>query len=238
MRIEPLPHYRPPRYPTHLRVEAHPELLRLVPRRWRGSPAVLAALGATCVLLDGCARSRPAAQTATRKPPASLVAPVFRHGSGQASFGCVSISPPTFMTEDEARAAIAQEARAAGLRFVKDTSGGSRAARTAGVDKARNVHYEFVSMDRAEEIDDQGRGVVSTAWSVDTVKGAEKVRQGLATRQAPGAYAVFYQPKCDSEEWRSMDFKKAERTIRAEERALLKAQVRDFVKWLKAQGVI
>jgi len=48
------------------------------------------------------------------------IAPVFVHGGGRGSFGCVSVAPPAFLSEDEAFEVIQEEARRYGVIFSKD----------------------------------------------------------------------------------------------------------------------
>ena len=42
--VSPVNHYSEPDYPTCEFLEAHPELLRILPKRWRTKPLVLTAL--------------------------------------------------------------------------------------------------------------------------------------------------------------------------------------------------
>ena len=44
MKLAPLKNYRGPDYPTREILDQHPELLRVLPRRWRNSPVVLLSL--------------------------------------------------------------------------------------------------------------------------------------------------------------------------------------------------
>jgi hypothetical protein len=43
MELRPAARYRQPRYPTHRILDEHPELLRLLPARWRRDTLALAA---------------------------------------------------------------------------------------------------------------------------------------------------------------------------------------------------
>ena len=55
MDIRSVREYRSPSYPTQGILAEHPELLRLVPERWRRNRLVLTGLGLTCsLLLAGC----------------------------------------------------------------------------------------------------------------------------------------------------------------------------------------
>ncbi|MHB9134292.1 MAG: copper amine oxidase N-terminal domain-containing protein [Armatimonadota bacterium] len=50
MQLTPLARYDAPAYPTCKILYAHPELLRLTPRRWQGNAVLLGVLGAVCGL--------------------------------------------------------------------------------------------------------------------------------------------------------------------------------------------
>ena len=54
MKIQPICRYKAPRFPTQYVLNTHPELLRLVPARWKSNPVVLSALGAVSAMLIGC----------------------------------------------------------------------------------------------------------------------------------------------------------------------------------------
>jgi len=85
MKLAPLKNYRGPDYPTREILDQHPELLRVLPRRWRNSPVVLGTLAGLLALME---------QSEVRAADKSAlhVAPIFEHGSGQGAFGCVAES--------------------------------------------------------------------------------------------------------------------------------------------------
>jgi hypothetical protein len=71
---------------------------------------------------------------------------------------------------------------------------------------------------------------------------AQSLGNGLKTAKPAGVYAVFYDPNDSGPVVRN---KKGQiDSVRYEKKALaackqdLRAQVRDFIQWLKAQGVI
>jgi len=124
MLIKPVKRYRPPGYPAQDVLRRHPELLRLLPRRWRDAPLVVSALSLACLVL--AARDGVAADSAGKgaedgaRPPAQAarVAPIFHHGTGRGAFGCVSVAAPYLLSEDEARQVIVEEAATAGIHFT------------------------------------------------------------------------------------------------------------------------
>lgn len=209
MKITPVKRYKPPRFPIHDVLRDHPELLRLVPKRWVNSPLVLSALSFACLILTSCNRAdsnaiawddamfgeasieqseipcdlpaswhdRCAGYSIVPVVPAKnqRIAPIFQHGEGRGAYGCVSTAAPLFLTEDEARKVIMEEAASAGINFEPDIKTldavdvplsamkgsakkdsdlrtGVAKIRTNhgqfvldGTDRQRNISYEFVS---------------------------------------------------------------------------------------------
>src|ERR1035441_2808503 len=115
MNIQPVRGKVNPRYPSSDYLEQHPDLLSVVPERWRQNAFVLRVLGGVVGLVLAAQNSASAQQRAPVPP--SRVAPIFLHGAGRGAFGCVAVSAPVFLTEDEARQVIQQEAKTAGLEF-------------------------------------------------------------------------------------------------------------------------
>jgi hypothetical protein len=270
MDVHPVRRYRKPGFPTRVILNIHPELLRLVPKRWRGNPVVLTALATVCIILT-TARGDWARGAAA----ASKVAPIFEHGEGRGATGCQAINPPVFLSEAEARQVIAEEAKKAGLSFaanakrlqgvqvpVTDTQsslrepspghpGGKAAPRPGtrrrslvldGFDSRRKVGYEFVS---ASDYDawEEPHKMRSTVSLYEVRGAAATLQEGLTTAKPEGTYAVFYDPAARYEDpaekqpWRvpwERRAQEANKTAREE----LRKQVRDFLAWLKAQGVI
>lgn len=112
MKLSPLKDYRGPEYPTQEILKAHPELLRVLPRRWHNNPLVLGTLVGLLALMEQSTAK-------ADDKPTLRVAPIFEHGEGQGAFGCVAIAPPVFLTEAEAREVIEDEAKKAGVEFTK-----------------------------------------------------------------------------------------------------------------------
>jgi hypothetical protein len=245
MRTRPLKHYPTPRFPTRYILYAHPELLRLVPRRWRKCPVVLAALAGVCVVLMGCREVAGGGATPSR------VAPLFVHGQGEGAFGCIVVNPPVFLTEAQARRVIAEEAAKAGIVFQADASRAEIAVPKArgsdrgpapqdrvtlvldGTEAKRHIAYEYVS---DADFDAWSGGARSTVRGYDTRAMAAGLREELAAERPAGAYGVFYDPvgSIGDAAWTRDD--KAKPGPRSEQQ--LRAQVKDFIAWLKAQGVI
>jgi hypothetical protein len=90
--------YRTPAYPTRLEVLSRPELLqRNLPPGWQvvpemaGTVALFLALNSVLLAAD----SKPGGAVA-------VVAPIFDHGEGRGSTGCIVVAPPVFLSEEEA----------------------------------------------------------------------------------------------------------------------------------------
>ncbi len=272
MKVHPVRRYPTPRFPTRAILSAHPELLRLVPKRWRRNPVVLAGLALAC----GVTTLR---WTGRHGALASHVAPIFQHGDGRGAFGCVATNPPVFLTEAEARQVVAEEARKAGITFQPDahslwgvaqpiTSSEPRATGMSvqpastltpfvldGVDRRRRVAYEFVSKEDLAAWESRAPSMYVSSVSVFDVRGAaEALHKGIRVAGPVGAYAVFYDPAVGSDDGRkalgsssagpssatdwNQEGERADTAAKQLAREELRRQVRDFVQWLKGQGVI
>ncbi len=272
MRVAPVRSYARPGYPIRPEVDANPELLRLLPKRWQGNAAVVAALTA-CVAMSGCGKNGANAP--------SRVAPVFVHGEGMAAFACIAVNPPVFLSEDEARKVIVDEAKRSGIAFDSDGKTLQRmslpsipstkqvkwklvyqerkphslSVRLDGYDARQRIAYEYVSGDDLEKWKSGIRSNLRIVGSYSDVKGTAKaLRASMAKAKVAGTYAVFYDPLPDvadvdkgfgseteyqaaSRDW-SGKRAKLQAMQKDVAREQLRAQVKDFIKWLKAQGVI
>jgi hypothetical protein len=275
MRIRPVRHKAVPRYPTSDYLREHPELLYIVPERWRRNTLVLKILGgAACLLL---ASQTASAQQQGGAPP-SGIAPLFLHGEGRAAFGCMAINPPVFLSEDEARQVIQEEAKKAGLVFgpgaftvpdaalpvthpyscpspdgkrIESAQPGTRRGSLTldGFDKKRNVAYEFVSQKHYRAWEDKNSPCWSSVSSSDAKDVAEVLRAGLKPSAGQPWIVVFYEPfasipagcrpssRLPETDWKAR-WEQCELAGKKLDGEQLRMQVRDFIGWLKAQGVI
>ena len=138
MKLTALKDYRGPAYPTQDILRLHPELLRVIPRRWHNNAVVLGTLAGLLAVLEQSA--------AQGDDKATLhCAPIFVHGTGVGAFGCVAVSPPVFLTEAEAQAVIEQEAKSAGVEL------GERGHKLTAVELPVTDEFEFLDrMDQAK----------------------------------------------------------------------------------------
>lgn len=186
--------------------------------------------------------------------PATLDIPIFAHGTGRGSYGCESVAPPVFLSEEEAMQVIEEECAAQGIDLTgqKTISGTFPATSTLPVaisdSDSDETYTGDLSLDGYSE--DLGIGVefVSTDdildWKTDTGMAAtveEFDLKGTAQRLADCTdnVAVFYDPTADHYlEFTGSNEESYVESSKEQSLEELRAQVRDFLQWLKAQGVI
>jgi hypothetical protein len=151
-----------------------------------------------------------------------VVAPVFVHGEGRGATGCVVVNPPIFLSEDEARQVMMEEAKRAGItisarRTIKniqvpvtelllppregyegpiEEKGPPTQLGTLeldGTDPKRNVSFEFVSEDDYIAWKNP-KTPISMVQPYDFIDVTQRVRNGLTQSNVKGAYGVFYDP--------------------------------------------
>ena len=114
MKASPIKRHRAPRYPTKLQAQAQPDLLhRHQPPAWCAVPELT---GAVALFL---AASSLGCRQDGKPGAAAIVAPVFEHGEGRGSTGCIAISPPVFLSEEEAMQVIREELAQRGVRLTE-----------------------------------------------------------------------------------------------------------------------
>lgn len=265
MQVKPVRMKVVPQYPTQDYLETHPELLAIVPERWQQNALVRQVLGGVVCLVMASQSPAVAQQPATAA--ASRIAPLFVHGEGFGMFGCMAVNPPVFLSEDEARKVIQEEAKKAGLEFAPDAltipdvyvpvtehNGCSPIAQRLtrerqalaldGFDRKHGIAFEFVSQQDFIAWESKSPGCVSSVSSFDMKGTAESLRSGLKSAAKVPWLGVFYEPGAargaseasngaTQQGWEQR--RKAGREVGKEE---LRKQVRDFIQWLKAQGVI
>lgn len=116
MKPNPVRKYRTPLYPTRLEALADPALLREhLPAAWRLKPELA---GAVAILLAANACVNSSDQGTAPSAKAAIVAPIFEHGGGRATVGCMGSVPPVFLSEEEALLVITDELTSAGLNVT------------------------------------------------------------------------------------------------------------------------
>ena len=287
--LSPLSHYNGAKYPTKEQVQLHPELLRIVPRRWARNPVVLTALGlvlsagltacgttSQSILPDNLSPAASGETAASNQPgsdhspasvtsaedsteasandPEALDIPIFAHGTGRGSYGCESVAPPVFLSEEEAMQVIQEECAAQSIDISgqKTISGTFPATSTlpeaVSVGESDKTYTGDLKLDGYSE--DLGIGVEFVSkddildWQAGTEMHAtvdEYNLKGTAQRlvDCTDNVAVFYDPTAD--DYREFTGSNEESYVESsKEKSLeeLREQVRDFLQWLKGQGVI
>ena len=287
--LTPLSHYNGAKYPTKEQIQLHPELLRIIPRRWAHNPVVLTALGlvlsagltacgttSQSILPDNSAPAASGETAASNQPgsdhspasvasaedsaeasvndPEALDIPIFAHGTGRGSYGCESVAPPVFLSEEEAMQVIAEECAAQGIDISgqKTISGTFPATSTLpvaisdsdsdktytgdltldGYSEKLGIGIEFVSTDDIKDWRSNPRSI-STVDEYDL--------KGTAQRlvDCTDNVAVFYDPTADDyNDFTGSNEESYVESSREKSLEELREQVRDFLQWLKGQGVI
>jgi len=139
MTIKPLKSYKAPAYPTFEESKMDAQLLKRLPRRWGKNSPIASLLGTGIIIQiagagrgdDGAVKvnvqivapAEPlpkAVADAVRALPATRVAPILEDAlanDGRGGFGCVAISAPVFLSENEAIDLIEAELKKTGLQW-------------------------------------------------------------------------------------------------------------------------
>jgi len=245
---------------------SNPALLRQnLPPAWRTLPSVA---GAAAVFLSA---NLSLCRGADSKPGATglpLVAPIFEHGKGRGSTGCIVVTPPVFMSEEEAWQVIQEELVWSGISLadkqhliqgvneplaqqVEDKNGNfslqprdSKPELTLyepppkkklpyqadAADPKKHIALEFVSAKDFQNWCGHSWVTPDGGFCFSTVSTYRIKDQAVfvADRvKAEGLEKVFFGALYDPVG-----------TSQTQSRRLLREQVRDFVKWLQAQGAI
>lgn len=263
MNILPLKQYEQPKYPTKEVVMRNPDIVKTLPQRWKGNFYVGAAFSTLILFsLTSCANKNSGLNGGNLE--AGEVAPIFEHGTGRGSFGCDSVAPPAFLSEEEAMEVIQEEFKSYNIKFEKDrlTLEGVKVPETKyylqdtsidrtkkrdleldGYNKEKKIAFEFVSTEDYRNW--QGKeGTRSSVDDYDFLSAAKLLKKGLDNVSNGTAIGVFYDPMTklseeerkeitDSGDWSSLE-KRASELAKED----LKKQVKDFIDWLKGEGLV
>lgn len=194
----------------------------------------------------------------TPEAPMINVAPLFIHGEGRGTFGCDMVAPPAFISEHEAMTVINEVAQEYGLEFTSDdapqfynvlqpaSDPNPELSQNPEItkqpdkiitlqadftDKEHGIAIEYVSSDDVKEW--QQWPITTSVEMYDMKDAADQLSDSLeeAAHREPGFYTigVFYDP---------CEYSKDEAEAVESSKEQLKAQAKDFFKWLKQQGVI
>ena len=257
MKIKPVKSYKKPEYPKKESFISLPKLLtKYIPDSWQKNKLLAIALG--IFALGNCGdlnnQKMPDFQIADNLNAKTLIAPVFLHGDGLAAIGGIAMTPTVIMTEDDARRIIEDELNKANIILdkknvtINDVSFDSKIINYKnnameekvvqankyklcldGLDSKHNIGYEFVSIRNYSELG--GVNSASTRQEYNLVKVAQGVKDKLQKYGKLNA-VVFYDPMPVNKKSNYND-----KELRKESEELLREQVKDFVKWLKKEGL-
>jgi hypothetical protein len=273
MDVKPVKRYRVPAYPTRLEVLADPGVLaQHVPHGWNRNAVTATALGVFLAANSYTHAESEGAQPTDSK--AAVVAPIFEHGDGRGSIGCVAVAPPVFLSEEEALQVINEELAQAGIEttgtnvvldgvalsrrredyrmvdgeykreVIEDES--TRTPLKADLtDSKHHIAIEFLSNDDYFPLG--GASSMSTVQSYDFKDIAKRVVDTVKKDGSGVYFGTFYDPMVSmrmdysagdiQEDWQTR-WTEAREKGGEEARRLLRLQVKDFIDWLKGQGVI
>ncbi|MFH1039055.1 MAG: hypothetical protein V1789_10365 [PVC group bacterium] len=116
MKPKPVRRYGIPAYPTRLQVLADPNLLeKHIPANWLSTPELA---GAVAIFLAANTCVNAGEKELSTSSRAAVVAPIFEYGEGRGATGCVVVSPPVFLSEEEALQVIVEELTNAGVEVT------------------------------------------------------------------------------------------------------------------------
>lgn len=269
MQVKPVKEYKSPSYPAREAVFANPVLLKTLPRRWRENAYVAIAISSLFIMtLTACSNNK-GNGASTGSNNGGQAAPLFIHGDGRGTFGCESVAPPAFLSEEEAFSVIAEEAKREGIILKKEspTLNNIRLPETQtyydpdkkesmrsrkgslqldGFDESKKIGFEFVSKDDIYSWEHNDSGFASSVENFEFLESARILNNGIKGKSKDMTVAVFYDPnyKYDSEEVQALikdnkdDYKDMEIKLKDLVKSDLREQVRDFLYWLKGQGII
>jgi hypothetical protein len=284
MKIESVNNSQKPNYPTIELFVKHPELLsKNIPNSWLKNQFVVTSFAAF-LLSGGCGTSTAKKNVAvevvdsldinkkTSTPQkkevnndiVTNIAPIFAYGEGRGAIGCLVMSPPVFISEDEAKKIIFDALRKQGILFnttdcpeIKftappiandcyeerlldnDTTKVSDAnveLKMDGYNKDLNFAIQFVSREDFSKFTSDNN-CWSSVQEYSTKKAAEIIREKLIADGTTNA-VVFYDPIVQADLRKNEDWKKSEKEAKAEAKKLLLNQVEDFIKWLREEKII
>lgn len=219
LKVEPIKKYNSPGYPDKRITHENPDILKTLPLRWKGKAFVgLTISSIALLLLSGCERLQPP----TGGTPL----------------------PPNYLTEEEAYNIVKDEAAKYGVAFdttapeLKDvefqldkfsTQGTTSILHKFNVPldgyaREKGIGFEFISEDdinefnySVQQINNEGVNPISKSEYND------KLEEAIKQKENKMYLDVFYNNGYASDE-----------QLEAE----LREQVKSFMEWLKAQGVI
>jgi hypothetical protein len=278
MEIKPVKLKRKPGYPTIKTFIENPELLsKNVPFAWIRNQ--YAATTLATFILCGCGnlsnrqkekptivvvskdvkKDKSAAIKSVKNDPIK-VARIFSHGDGTGAIGCEVMSPPVFISEDEARKIIFTALKKENLIFsttntpvlkfaappiandcifnkqIKNEKKAKVEIQLDGYNKQYNLAIEYVSADDFKKFKNDD-SCMSSVEGFNTKGAAELIMNELKNQGTTNA-VVFYDPMPRISFMSTEMYGDPEIRINNLARVQLLAQVKDFIDWIKKEGII
>jgi len=209
--------------------------------------------------------NKPAAIQSVKHDPFKI-AQIFSHGSGTGGIGCIVSSPPVFISEDEARKIIFTALKEENIEFSttntpvlkfsffpidydyskkgnhKNVKKETIEIKTDGYNAKNNLVIEYVSYNVYNKFKTDYMDEYSSVQVISTKVVAERIRNELIAQNKFNA-VVFYDPIA-YEERREVDMlslldkNPPHVDLPHPSRDQLKEQVKDFIEWIKKEGII
>ena len=181
------------------------------------------------------------------------VAPIFAHGEGRGATGCIVMSPPVFISEDEAIKIILDKLRAEGYNFSREnrpTFSFEVLPIANECDEPKGKAKIKLQMDAYNSnskwaiqfisTDDHDKFKNDECWSsvsgYDLKQAAEIINQELKKQKKTNA-VVFYDPIVRIDFGKNEDWRISKKEAKVAAKDLLLAQVKDFIKWLRTNNI-
>jgi hypothetical protein len=215
IKTSPVKAYKTPSYPSMETASLNPDLLKKLPERWRHNKAVVAAVAViSCISLSGCTSARLMGEVET----------------------------PAFITEEEALSIIKNEALKHGVNLDDTPAEKSiKIRRSSGSsNSSENTYIEYVEID----ISDNEKNI---AVGYNRYGDSELYYNKTADEGIPYNIGVFSYPTQEVYELEKKinndsNISSKQDTLSKEAKAVieedLREQVKDFIEWLRGQGVI
>ncbi len=281
MDLKPVKNYKSPKYPDKKIILTNPDMLKLVPNRWSKSISTKIAFSSLLIMtLTACGQKYDNSYKSGGQENTSVgasvygsdhpndpsnqtgcVAPIFEHGDGRGSFGCDSVAPPAFLSEEEAYQIICDEAKKRGINLEKT----NELLKDIQIPVTYTFPEKFIpNPDNPDELIaeypsktkkagdleldgyDKNKKIAFEFVSVDDFKGWQgesRIVSSVEGYQVLDAAKTLREGISEKENNKyigvfydpisNVDFSKAESS-----KKLLRQQVADFIEWLKAINVI
>lgn len=283
MKIKPVKKSKKPNYPTIELYINNPDLLsKNVPENWLKNSCVATSL-ATFILL-GSPKIKVQASCIITEITDKIdynqndsikevikdsvkIAPIFAHGEGSGSTGCVVMSPPVFISENEARDLIFKRLKEEGFNLkIENTDTIQFKSKQIALsclsedeikkypeidviikldayDSILNFAIIYVSKDDLRNFVERKNWNNCSVSSYKTKKAAELIRNEFIENGKTNA-VVFYEPLPYEGDYTTRELIELELkgenhilTQRNLSKQLLLEQVEDFIKWLKQENI-